>query len=137
MTFGIDEAIAAHAHSEALAKAKAERRLVLLLDGLDECPPERRAAVLEMVDGAARDGAVIVLSTRPSPTNADDLAPLGFRFFEALPLSREAVAASLGEAMAEFVDTPLALSLATLALGRGGDAPSDRAALYSRAKVNI
>ena len=106
---------------------------MLLLDGLDEVPPARRAAILEAVDAAAAAGAVVVLSSRPSAANADELAPLGFRFFAAMPLRAEAVAAALDNApTAEIVETPLALSLAKRALERG-EAPTTRAELYSSA----
>ena len=104
---------------------------MLLLDGLDEVPPARRGAIVEAVDAAAAAGAVVVLSSRPSAANADELAPLGFRFFAAMPLRAEAVAAALDNApTAENVETPLALSLAKRALERG-EAPTTHVELYS------
>ena len=94
----IDDAIVSHEHAAALVKARDEDRLVLLLDGLDEVPRERRAAILEAVDTAAAAGAVVVLTSRPSAVNADVLAPRGFRFFAAMPLRPEAVTTALGGA---------------------------------------
>ena len=87
---------------------------------------------------AADRGAIIVITTRPDARNADDLAPLGFRFFAAMPLTREAVIDVLGSAsvMAEYIKTPLGLSLAhhVLAkLGCGDAEPANRPALYSQA----
>ena len=101
----IKDAIAAHQHATALVQARDERRLVLLLDGLDEVPSARRPDIVEAVDAAAAAGAVVVLSSRPSAANADELAPLGFRFFAAAARA-EAVSAALDNAPAENVETP-------------------------------
>ena len=55
-----------------------------------------------------------MISSRPSATNANDLAPMGFRFYSVMPLHDDVVTTALGGAspMAEYVETHLELSLA-------------------------
>ena len=79
-------------------------------------------------------GAVIVISSRPSAANVDNLKPRGFRFFQAMPLRAQDIADALGNSsqMAEYVETPLALSLAKRAQ-KLGESPETSAALYASA----
>ena len=138
MAAPIDDAITKHEYAAALVKAKDERRLVLLLDGLNEVPRERRPMILEAVDKAVKDGAVVVIASRTRSTNADELAPKGFRFFSLMPLRAEDIADRVGDAspMAEYVETHLELSLAMNAYERG-EAPETRASLYTLSLIHI
>ena len=133
-TSPINDAITKHEHEEVLAKARDERRLILLLDGLKEVPNARRDAILKEVGAIVAEGAVVVISSRPSATNADDLAPMGFRFYSVMPLHDDVVTTALGGAspMAEYVETHLELSLAKDAREKR-EAPATRAALYTSA----
>ena len=65
-TTPINHAIETHEHKTALLRARDEHRIVLLLDGLEEVPDERRPAILEAVDDAR--------TTAPSSSSRHDQA---------------------------------------------------------------
>ncbi|KAJ8611491.1 hypothetical protein CTAYLR_010308 [Chrysophaeum taylorii] len=96
------------------------RRVVLCLDGLDEISPSRRRSVVDAIVERAENCAFVVVASRPSVENIDDLGPRGFVFLSIARVDRERVVEGFGIELdaAAHVETPLALRLALLGAGR-------------------
>ncbi|KAJ8599877.1 hypothetical protein CTAYLR_005375 [Chrysophaeum taylorii] len=108
---------------DALRAARMDRRLVLCLDGLDEVAPTTRPSLVEKIVEFAPGCALTVITSRPAAGNIGDLAPHGFAFLSIAQVDRRRVEALKGipPDIASFVETPLALRLALLALSSPGE----------------
>ncbi|KAJ8604649.1 hypothetical protein CTAYLR_006523 [Chrysophaeum taylorii] len=122
---------------DALRAARIDRRLVLCLDGLDEVAPTTRPSLVEKIVEFAPGCALTVITSRPAAGNIGDLAPHGFAFLSIAQVDRRRVEALTGipPDIASFVETPLALRLALLALSSPGELQTPPVLLRDRSDL--
>lgn len=87
-------------HHALCLRAQLNGRLLLLLDGLDECSILLRARVLEFF--TRQKQLIVLLTTRFSGMNAMELRPLGFEPLQVCAPSPEQAAALLGHGNASL-----------------------------------